>query len=169
MEVQESCVKLRLQAGRPSTAGFRCAALPFFPLSSSWVCRTLWGPVSGLSQTPITECTASPIGLTRRSHGSGISDELKVITCDKPLSGRMCSMLVEGGVGGWLTLVTFLTRNRRVMTSSSADMDRNSTSMGPYCCRPGSGQYCTHGCSQREEKREEADSQEKLITQSWAV
>lgn len=35
------------------------------------------------------------------------------------------------------------------MTSSSADMDRNSTSMGPYCCRPGSGQYCTHGCRDR--------------------
>lgn len=55
--------------------------------------------MSGLSQAPITECTASPIGLTRRSHGSGISDELKVITCDKPLSGRMCNVLVEGGGG----------------------------------------------------------------------
>lgn len=66
------------------------------------------------------------------------------------------------------------------MTSSSADMDRNSTSMGPYCCRPGSGQYCTHGCSQRERKKERRrrrlrlsfladDSQEKLIAPSRAV
>lgn len=108
----------------------------------------------------------SPIGLTKHSHGSGISEELKVISCDVSLSGITCRVLVVvvavvGGVGReeLLTLVTFLTRNRRVMTSSSADMDRNSTSMGPYCCRPGSGQYCTHGCSQR--KKREAEEEEE--------
>lgn len=51
-----------------------------------------------------------------------------------------------------LTLVTFLTRKRRVTTSSSADMDRNSTSMGPYCWSPGSGQYCTQGCRGRRDR-----------------
>lgn len=39
----------------------------------------------------------------------------------------------------------FCTRKTRATKSSFAVPDTNSTSMRPYCCRPGSGQYCRHG------------------------
>ena len=44
-----------------------------------------------------------------------------------------------------LTREMFCTRKTRATKSSSAVPDTNSTSMRPYCCRPGSGQYCRQG------------------------
>lgn len=44
-----------------------------------------------------------------------------------------------------LTREVFCTRNTRATKSSFAVPDTNSTSMRPYCCRPGSGQYCRQG------------------------
>ena len=44
-----------------------------------------------------------------------------------------------------LTREMFCTRKTRATKSSSAVPDMNSTSMRPYCCRPGSGQYCRQG------------------------
>lgn len=46
---------------------------------------------------------------------------------------------------GTLTREMFCTRKTRATKSSSAEPDTNSTSIRPYCCRPGSGQYCRHG------------------------
>lgn len=43
------------------------------------------------------------------------------------------------------TRVMFWTRKRRMMTSSSAVLDRSSTVIGPNCCSPGSGQYWRQG------------------------
>lgn len=51
------------------------------------------------------------------------------------------------------TRVMFWTRKRRMMTSSSAVLDRSSTVIGPNCCSPGSGQYCRQGWGERERER----------------
>lgn len=52
------------------------------------------------------------------------------------------------------TRVMFWTRKRRMMTSSSAVLDRSSTVIGPNCCSPGSGQYCRQGWGARARERE---------------
>lgn len=181
MESRESCVKLRLRALRPSTTAFRCAAFPFFPFPPAESAELFEGPCQVSPRRPLPNVlpVQSPIGLTRRSHDWGISDELKVITCDVLLSGITCTMLREGGcddspwwrsspeTDGWwhLRLLTW-TETPPPWVRTAAGRARASTAH-TAAVREG---------KKREEKKTRlrpsllaAEWQEKIITPSWAV
>lgn len=102
--------------------------------------RPSWSQVCPGKQTSAGTGSAVPAGDPPAAGGTAARQ--RNMSMDEPWPPPRLSSL---GVPGILTREVFCTRNTRATKSSFAVPDTNSTSMRPYCCRPGSGQYCRQG------------------------